>query len=383
MPTPVMSVLPVPGAQASAAPASAQSQNPLRQLADQAMKMFRNTFQEQATTIANKSGQVLVVVEKAQMTCTETIPGKKLNPLKVAEKRSVVEGRRLANIQDVKPNTNIKPWPCKCKKRPSGSDYKPCAYKPAGLWNPGVKTETSDSADPKDENQSDQYKKGYENGQARGAEANQAISQSSATQSAIQNASSATGISQDYMNAMAAFESTGNAAVGGYPYTGLYQIGPSAAQQVGMSHASVTGVGNVGNNAMAAAQFAQYNAAQLASAGYSASPLNLYLAHQQGAGGATSLLDTLASNPNAPLTPNMANQGYPGVNNHQEFYDYTKGKLDGASEAMNGKDQAGGGQKLGVPVTATLKCTFGGTIQFQEAGQRSKYADPGSFKGTQ
>ena len=202
----------------------------------------------------------------------------------------------------------------------------------------------------------------------------------------VENQISATadkvGVSNEYMRSMAGMESTGNPAVGGGRYTGLYQIGPGAAKDVGFTHAQVTGLSNVNNNIMAAARFAKQNQTALQNAGLPVTPQNLYFLHQQGAAGGIHALEQIAKNPTAPLTSNMLAQKYPSVvQNQQDFLDYTRGKFDGIRDGMGGGPKSsGGGSKLAIPQPATLRCSYGGTISIVDPNQSSKVADPGSVR---
>jgi len=384
MPPSILSVLPI-----ASTPSTPESANPLRQLADQAKRVFQDTFQQQARSLGNKSGQILVVVEQAQIICSQTLPGQKLNALMVAEPRSLVEGRRLANIQDVQTQRNIKPWPCKCKRRPSGNDYLPCDYKPAGLWNPGVKTETSDAAhSPSPQPQSQAGQLGQQHGNSMAEQGLRNISRSPATQEALANAANQTSLSLQDATTVSIMESTGNAAVGtNYAgYTGLMQMGPAAAKDVGMSFQSLLGAANVHNNALAGARYMELSSSWLHSS-VPRNTLTMYLSHQQGAGGTNRLFQTLSTNPSAPATPNQLSN-LPGqlkqtLGNvtQQDFYDYWNHKVRAVEDKVKAANGAGAGQRLGIPMSATLQCTYGGTLSIQDPGQRSKYANPGGFTG--
>jgi len=109
--------------------------------AQQAQKTARQLFKQLSNSLQNQSGMVLVVVHGARIVCNMTIPARKKNVLKIPDKRPLVEGKPVSNILDNERDKNISPWQCKCKKRPSGNDYLPCDYKPAGTWTPGVQTE--------------------------------------------------------------------------------------------------------------------------------------------------------------------------------------------------------------------------------------------------
>jgi len=342
-------------------------------------------FKQQVAAIKSKAGTVFVVADGAKIICSETIPSKKLNVLKVVAARSLVEGKRLANVEDVKKGQNIQPWPCKCKKRPSGSDYLKCDYNPQGMWTPGIKTETSDAASPakNDTPKSKSYQKGYQTGLKRGLETKQSLSRFPGVEKQISATAEKLGVSQEYMRSMAGMESTGNPLVSPTgAYRGLYQIGDGAAYDTGFSHSQMGGLSNVNNNITAAARFAKRNQTALQKAGLPATPQNLYLTHQQGAVGGIRVLEQIAKNPTAPLTRNMLAQRYPSVvRTQQDFLDYTRGKFDGIRDGMNkGKPAGGGGGKLAVPQPATLRCTYGGTIQIVDPGQSSKVATPGGMR---
>jgi len=361
----------------------------MKDLADQALKMFKEAFSQTSQSILNKAGQLLVVVEQAKIVCTHTIPGKQINTLMVAEPRSIVEGRRLANIQDVKTNVNIKPWPCKCKLRPSGKDYLPCDYKPTGMWTPGIKTETSDAASPQSKAPSSKAGQiGYEDGLAHGQSGLKNIANSPATQAALQRASEATGIPLNDLTTVSIIESSGNAAVGtnAFGYTGLMQMGPAAAQDVGVSFSSLVGAANVSNNALAGAKYLSLSSSWLNS-GIAPTPLHMYMAHQQGAGGTNTMMRTLATNPGAAATRNQLNnvpghlKSALGNLTQQDFYDYWAGKVSAVEQTVAEASQAAAGSRLGVPVTAMLRCSYGGTIAILDPGQRSKFANPGGCIG--
>ena len=79
-----------------------------------------------------------LVVGEAILVCDATIPPQTPNNLFVEPLRPQVVGHSLACVTDDVRDVNIRPWPCKCRLRPSGSDFLPCDYKPAGRWTPGV-----------------------------------------------------------------------------------------------------------------------------------------------------------------------------------------------------------------------------------------------------
>lgn len=121
---------------------------PPAQQASKAKDVAKQVLDQASKAIQDKSGMVRLVVHGAKLVCDQTIPPKKINILLVPDPRPLVEGKPQANIADKIRDKNIKPWPCKCKKRPQGSDHLPCDYRPADLWKPGVSSQTVDSTLP-------------------------------------------------------------------------------------------------------------------------------------------------------------------------------------------------------------------------------------------
>lgn len=141
---------------------------------------------------------------------------------------------------------------------------------------------------------------------------------------------------------MAIIESTGNRNVGtnAFGYTGLMQMGRSAAKDVGTSYAGIQGGKNVQNNALAGAQYWQLNDGRL-NANIPRDPLHMYLAHQQGAGGTNSLMSGLKTAPNRAANRNQRNNlpstlrrtlGRPIT--RQDFYDFWSGKMTAIQDAI-------------------------------------------------
>ena len=357
--------------------------DPLSQRTSEVKQMMEGIMKK----AANKGGMLRLVVHQAKIVCNQTLPGMTVNQLLVLEPRPLAEGKPIAIVQDVVRDKNIKPWQCKCKLLPSGNDYLPCNYQPAGMWNPGLVTETCDantSAPAAPKSMSGQM--GYNDGLAQAKGGLQNLS-SPATQKALEAASKAQNISLDNLKAMSIIESTGNGAVGtnAFGYTGLMQMGRAAAQDVGMSYSSLVGAHNVGNNAMAGAKYWNINASRM-NAAIPRDPLHMYLAHQQGAGGLNSLMRTMGSNPAAAMSRNQLNN-IPGklrqaLRNptQKDFYDYWKGKMKGIQDKMT---QAGGGgpKQLSVPEVATHKCSIGGTIRIVDPGQVTKKGKLGACLG--
>ena len=368
----------LPGQQQPSPPS--QPQHPMRQ-SSQDLKDKAKQLQDK---IKNKGGMIPIVVHGAKLVCSETIPAKKINTLIVKDNRTKVEGKEMANIQDQKRDTNIKPWPCKCKKRPSGSDYKPCDYKPAGPWNKGTQTENSKNEKPKE--MSDMEKKGRESGIARANEAMQHFKEQPQTLQALQDAAAQTGMNETALKTFATLESTGNGLVGDMDrYRGLMQMGERAANDVGMSLASMSGTSTaaIRNNALGGAKYLSKNLGQFGNQ-FAQNTLNGYLSHQQGFGGFKDLMKGLATNPGKAATPEMLRNLPENLRNgatYQDYYDYTKGKVEGIEDTLDGKTSPKGGKsELTLVKIATLKCTYGGTIEIIDPNQRSRLANPGGIK---
>ncbi|NCG18567.1 MAG: transglycosylase SLT domain-containing protein [Rhodobacterales bacterium] len=190
--------------------------------------------------------------------------------------------------------------------------------------------------------QSEAWRLGNSDGvsQALGGLAN--IQGGQATLDAIAKASKAEGVSVDDLTAMAIIESSGRADVGTnqFGYTGLMQMGGAAAQDVGMTLDSVTGVENVDNNALAGAKYWNKNA-QWLDEDIPRDPLHMYLAHQQGAGGTNTLMRNLSTNPDAAASSNQVNnlpghvsEALDGPATQQDFYDYWQGKMGAIQGAI-------------------------------------------------
>ena len=367
-----------------------EKQNSLQQQAQDAADKARQTLSESSKSMSQTSGMVLVCVEGAQIVCNMTIPGGVLNTLKVAHPRSRVEGKRLAQVQDVKRDTNIPAWPCKCKKRPKGPDYLPCDYKPSGMWKPGVQTETNDMSGPK--NRSEAYKKGYETGSARGLETAQAIKQNPGVMKALQHGAANSNSSFLDLASFAAVESTGNPLAGPGKFKGLMQMGPDAAKSVGMSYGSMIGGSQaaMNNNVLGGARYMAYNrgianthmAQGKLPQGHPLGPSDFYMMHQQGATGYSNMIETISKNPNAPLTGAQLDQKVAGVDTQGGFKDYFDGKFDGARDRLKEAfpKQAGSSAAPGmmaIPQIATHRCALGGTIRIVNPGQKSKKAKMG------
>lgn len=195
---------------------------------------------------------------------------------------------------------------------------------------------------PQYADKSQAWKLGFGHGvsQARGGLRN--IGGDAMTRDALQNASTQTGVGYDDLSAMAIIESTGNRHVGTNRsgFTGLMQMGDTAAQDLGMSFSGMQGGANVRNNALAGAKYWQLNDDRL-DEDIPRDPTHMYLAHQQGAGGVNQLMKGLKSNPDAGASRNQRNNLPPGVARalgraptRQDFYDYWTGKMTAIQDAI-------------------------------------------------
>ncbi len=367
-------------------PRQPAQQNSLQKQAQDAIDKARDLARQSAKQMADQGGMQLLVVEGARIVCSETNPAKKLNTLKVPAARSVVEGKKLAQVQDVQRGTHIAPWMCECKKRPKpGGGYLPCDYKPQGMWKPGIQTETNDARNP--QQRSKAYQDGYKTGQQRGLEGLRNMQRNGGVESALRNAAARSSQSFQDLATMSIIESTANPLASTGTYHGLMQMGSAAARDVGMSLGSMLGgsQGAMNNNALGGARYMDHNArilGNLKAAGslpgnVGLNGANLYMAHQQGAGGFSQMMRTIGRNPNAPLTANQANQGVANARTQGQFKDYFEGKWDGVKDQVEkkyGRDEGSSGKKQeqAVPQCATHKCVLGGTISIVDSGQRTK-----------
>lgn len=110
---------------------------------------------------------------------------------------------------------------------------------------------------------------------------------SAEVEGAIKKASESTGVDLGYMRTMAKIESGGRAGAANVSGAkGLYQFMPGTAAEYGIAGKEF----DPEASAKAAAQYTQQNAEALKKAGIEPTPELLYLAHQQGAGGAIQLV---------------------------------------------------------------------------------------------
>jgi len=161
------------------------------------------------------------------------------------------------------------------------------------------------------------------------------------------------GLDPNYMMAKAQMESGGNPnAVSPTGATGMYQFIGSTAKNYGLENRF-----DEDANIEAAAKFTKDNAKALEAAGIKATPENLYLAHQQGAGGAVQIINAAKKGTavSEDVRKNMqANYGdlspseYLAKNNKawaaaqkksETTYAGTYNKVDGTKLAANSKEE--------------------------------------------
>jgi hypothetical protein len=151
------------------------------------------------------------------------------------------------------------------------------------------------------------------------------------------------------LRAIVSIESSANRQTGKnkYGYAGLFQLGPEAAKDVGYDYNKVSQPKNWKDNIAAGVAFLDKNAARLKKAGLEVTPLNAYIAHQQGATGGTTILEavadgsakTTAANKNqlANLPPSLVK----GIQESgrkvtvQDYYDYWRSAFQTVSNQVN------------------------------------------------
>jgi hypothetical protein len=203
-------------------------------------------------------------------------------------------------------------------------------------WGAAAGSSTELQRTPEDvEQESVVWQMGWEHGLLQADTGLDNIARDVETRLALAKASESTGVNEDDLVAMAIIESSGNRSVGtnAFGYTGLMQMGRDAATDIGMPYESLVGAENVENNALAGARYSEMNSQRMETE-VPRDPLHLYLAHQQGASGASDLYETVQSNPDAQAHSNMRNnlpetvlQKVGWDPSYQEFYDYWSGKM--------------------------------------------------------
>lgn len=188
---------------------------------------------------------------------------------------------------------------------------------------------------------------------------------------AIQKAADETGMDVGYLRTMAKIESGGDPnASNKSGAKGLYQFIPGTAKQYGLSGKEF----DAKESALAAAKLSKDNAAELQKHGIEATPEMLYLAHQQGVGGAVKLINAAKEGKSwdqldSKLKRNMAaNAG--GGKSAKEFVDMWseryKSKSGGPIETIPKLPQPAGikrGRNIVDPDTGEIKNIVDGQTQ--------------------
>ena len=178
------------------------------------------------------------------------------------------------------------------------------------------------------------------------------LNSDTALSDAIDNAATPT-VSAPTLRAIVSVESTANSKIGlkNPGYAGPFQVSVGAANQVGYKlspgRRSLAKLNVLNTNVTVAAKYLQYCAAQLAKKNIPITPVNLYLAYQQGPGGLETLYKQV-ENGKAAKTP--ATKYKNELNNSgnletyispkskitaQDFYDYWTGKIEAEDEIVN------------------------------------------------
>jgi hypothetical protein len=137
------------------------------------------------------------------------------------------------------------------------------------------------------------------------------------------------------LRAIASIESSANRNTGAnrFGYVGLFQMGSAAAKEAGYKYSDLK---DWQKNVAAGVRYLDINAGRLSKAGVSVTPLNVYLAHQQGAAGAVRILkavengtaDETAANRNQLANlPRSVVKSINGTGREvtvQDYYDYWK-----------------------------------------------------------
>jgi hypothetical protein len=155
--------------------------------------------------------------------------------------------------------------------------------------------------------------------------------------------------SVDDLRTIVSIESTANRQTGKnkFGYAGLFQMGPTAAKEAGYDYKKLNEPKDWRTNIAAGVRFLEINAARLKKAGVEITPLNLYLAHQQGASGAIKTLREVQDG-SASKTPanrnqlaNLPSSLLKGIVQSgrkvtvQDYYDYWSSAFRTVSERVN------------------------------------------------
>lgn len=195
----------------------------------------------------------------------------------------------------------------------------------------------------------------------------------------IADAAARYGISADFLHKMARIESGGNPnAVSPTGATGIFQFTKGTGRQYGLLGPGFDNRTNQRDNVMAGAALAADNAKQLQSMGVPATPGMLYLAHQQGVGGAAAIYNAAMTGSDVPanIRRNMDLNGGKGLT-PREFLAKWVGKFESGASAFAQKASdvaAGAAGKIGSGAKSTM-------AYLSEAG-KGAMAQAGPMLGT-
>jgi hypothetical protein len=151
------------------------------------------------------------------------------------------------------------------------------------------------------------------------------------------------------LRTIVSIESSANRQTGKnqYGYAGLFQMGPAAAKEAGYKYKDLDEPSEWKTNVKAGVRYLEINAARLSKAGVEVTPLNVYLAHQQGATGATRVLaavgdGTAGDTPaNKNLLANLPGSFVKGITASgrqvtvRDYYDYWSAAFGTVNERVN------------------------------------------------
>jgi hypothetical protein len=156
-------------------------------------------------------------------------------------------------------------------------------------------------------------------------------------------------LSEADLRTIVAIESSADKQTGKnkYGYAGLFQLGKTAAEDAGYDYKDVVNPKDWKTNVAAGADYLDLNAKRLKKAGYDITPLNVYMAHQQGATGAIKILKAVGdgsaktTDANDNLLNNLPDSFVKGITDGgkkvtvQNFYDYWTEAFQTVDAAVN------------------------------------------------
>ncbi len=164
-----------------------------------------------------------------------------------------------------------------------------------------------------------------------------------------QAASNSPYLSEADLRTIVAIESRGDRSTGKnkYGYAGLFQMGRDAAKQAGYDYKNLDEPSEWKTNVAAGVKYLDINARALERAGLDVTPLNVYMAHQQGAKGARRILGAVEDG-TAATTPagrnqlsNLPGSYVKGITDSgrdvtlQDYYDYWSESFRTVRERVN------------------------------------------------